>query len=49
MLACMADDPVVAALSEVAVIMFPTVHASEIQVGQQSLPHPAAVSQLYPR
>ncbi len=47
MLARMTDDPVVAALSEVAAVMFPAVYAPDIQVGPTYLPNPEVVRQIY--
>lgn len=41
------DDPVVAALAEVAAVMFPTVYAPDIQVGPTYLPNPEVVRQIY--
>jgi hypothetical protein len=47
MLARMTDDPVVAALSEVAAVMFPAVYAPDVQVGPTYLPNPEVVRQIY--
>jgi hypothetical protein len=47
MLARVTGDPVVAALSEVAAFMFPTVYAPDVQVGPTSLPNPEVVRQIY--
>jgi Apea-like HEPN len=40
-------DPVVAALSEVAAVMFPTVYTPDIQVGPTYLPNPEVIRQIY--
>jgi hypothetical protein len=47
MLGRVIDDPVVAALSEVAAVMFPTVYAPDIQVGPTHLPNVEVVRQIY--
>jgi hypothetical protein len=47
MLARMTNDPVVAALSEVADVMFPAVYAPDVQVGPTYLPNPEVVRQIY--